>query len=121
MIGHGRIAGRARREKSVDELSLGGVILASVQPDVETSWLRGIVVFRQRDAVRQQGAVDFGTVGEDLLLALIPLRLVALELSGALDTLVQDRESMLDSSLIPEHVRELAKHTSSLDINLDIT
>src|SRR5262249_36765134 len=51
LIGHGRIARPARREKSVDELSLCGVVLASVQPDVETRWLRGIVILRQCDAV----------------------------------------------------------------------
>jgi len=76
----------------VDELGLGGVVLASVQPDVETRRLRGIIVFRQRHAVRKHRAVDFGIVGVDLLLALIPLRLIALKLSGALDALIEDRE-----------------------------
>ena len=65
-------------------------------------------------------SVDFGIVRVDLLLALIPLRLVALKLSGALNALIQDRERMLDGSLCAEHVRELEEPPPGLGVNLDV-
>ena len=46
LIGYRCIAGRAGREKAVDELSLGGVVLASVHPHVEARGLRRIVILR---------------------------------------------------------------------------
>src|SRR5439155_11830585 len=76
LVGDGRIAGPFAGKKAVDELGFGGVVLTAVQPDVETNRLVGIVVFRQRHAVRENRAVNFGVVGMDLFLALIPLRLI---------------------------------------------
>ena len=86
-------------EEAVDELGFGGVVLASVQPDVETSRFAGIVVFRQRHAVGENRAVNFRVVGMDLLLALIPLRLIGLELFAALDALIERAEGMVDGGL----------------------
>ena len=40
----------------------------------------------------------------DLLLTLIPLRLVGLELLGAIDALVEHLEGMIDGCLGPEHI-----------------
>ena len=76
VVGDGRVAGPLAVQEAVNELGLGGVVLTAVQPDVETSRFGGIVVFRQRHAVRENRAVNFGGVGMDLLLALIPLRLI---------------------------------------------
>src|SRR6266849_2750256 len=50
LIGNRGIPRRPGPEKSVNELGLGGIVLASVQPDVETGWFRGVVILRQRDA-----------------------------------------------------------------------
>jgi hypothetical protein len=74
-------------KEAVDEFRFDGVVLSSVQPDVKTSRLGWIVIFRQRHAVRENCAVNLGCVSMDLLLALIPLRLIRLKLSAAFDPL----------------------------------
>jgi hypothetical protein len=117
LIGDGCIGRRPRPEEAVDELGLGGVVLASVQPDVQTRWFLGIVVFRQRDAIREHRAVDLGIVGMDLFLALMPSRLVALDLFGAFNPLVQNHQRMIDSGLDSEHVRELEEHSPGFRID----
>ena len=56
----------------------------------------------------------------DLLLALIPLRLIALKLFGALDALIEHREGMVDGGLRAEHVGKFEEHPAGLRIDLDV-
>src|ERR1043166_4754748 len=74
LIGHRRIAGPASAEKTVNELGFDHGVLTSVQPDVKARGFFRVVIFRKRHAVGKNGAVDFGIVGMNLALALVPLR-----------------------------------------------
>ncbi len=92
LIGHGRVPRRPGVQKIENELGFRRIVLPAVQPHVQAGRLGGIVILRQRDAVGLNRAIDFGIVSMDLFLALIPLRLAALQLPGALDALVEDKE-----------------------------
>src|SRR5687767_898269 len=92
VIGHGRVARALAIEETVDEFCFDHRVRASVEPDVEPGWLAWIVVVRQRDAVGKHRAVDLGNVGVNPPLALIPLRLVRLELMRAFDALIEGAE-----------------------------
>ena len=92
LIGHRRVPRRPGVQKVENELRFGRIVLPAVQPHVQAGWPGGIVIRRQRDAVRLNRAIDFGIVCMDLFLALIPLRLAALQLLGALNALIEDKE-----------------------------
>src|SRR4051812_37115534 len=85
----GDVGGDPGRKEVADELGFGRGVLASVQPDVQTRRLAGIVIGRQRHAVGENRAVDFGSVGVNLLSALVPLGLIGLELLAPLDALIE--------------------------------
>src|SRR5664279_4413584 len=110
LVGDRRVAGSTGPQEAINELGLGGIVLPSMQPDVEPGRFGWVVICRQRNAVGQDRAVDFGVVGVDLFDALIPLRLVVLELLGTLDALVQDIEGMVDGSLGSDQVGALEEH-----------
>ena len=56
----------------------------------------------------------------DLPFPLIPLRLIGLELVGALDALIEGRERMLDGGLVAEHVGVFEEHPAGMRIDFDI-
>lgn len=93
VVGDGRIARTPAVEVAVNQLGFGGVVLAPAQPDVEAGRLAGIIVFRQRDSVGKNRAVNFRGGGMDLPLALIPLRLIGLKLLAALNTLIGELQA----------------------------
>src|SRR5262245_7052279 len=96
LFGHRGVTRALAVEKAVDEFRLDHRVRTSMEPDVEPGRLARIVVVRKRDAVGQDGAVDFGNVAVDLPFALIPLRLVRLKLMGALDALIESGERAID-------------------------
>ena len=91
-----------------------------MQPDIEPRRLRRIVIRRQRDPVGLERAIDLGTVGVDLLRARVPLRLARLQLFGALDTLIEHLEGMVDGRLGSEQFREFEQHAAGFRIDFDI-
>src|SRR5436190_12935660 len=116
----GDVGGDPGGEEVADELGFGGGVLASVQPDVKTGRLAGIIVGRERHAVRKNRAVNLRGVGMNLLPALIPLRLIGLELPATLDALIERAEGMFDGGLAGEHVRIFEKHPARVRIDLDV-
>src|SRR6266699_2969410 len=115
-----RIAGSTTVQKTVNELGFGGCVLASVQPDVKTSRLAGIVIVRQRHAVGKNRSVNLRGVSMNPPLALVPLRLISLKLFPALNALIESGEGVFKGVLIGEHVRIFEEHLAGVRIDLDV-
>src|SRR5260221_10489809 len=116
----GEAGGDSGCEEVADELGFGGGVLTSVQPDIKTGRLAGIIVGRERHAVGKNRAVNLGGIGMNLLPALIPLRLIGLELPATLKALIERAEGMFDGGLVGEHVRIFEKHSARVRIDLDV-
>jgi hypothetical protein len=103
------------------ELIFRILVAAPVHPDVEASGLGRVVGFRDGDGVGLDGAVERRIVAVDALAFILsPRRVSILQLFGALDAGVEDRESVFDVVGDEEVFGEFEDPLAGLGVDVDI-